>query len=163
MIEVRPACPGDNGALGRIHAATSTADVSPAPAAPATTAFFTEARRPEDVLVAEVDDVVAGYALLGRSIAIPSHDHVLELKGLAVDPACQGKGVGRRLIEAAVKEAGARGARKLSLRVPGTNTGAQRLYAACGFVTEGVLRSEFFLSGRYVDDVLMARHLVVQQ
>ncbi len=40
-----------------------------------------------------------------------------------------------------------------------TNTAAQRLYAACGFETEGVLREEFLLDGQYVDDWLMARLL----
>ena len=49
-----------------------------------------------------------------------------------------------------------RGARKLSLRVLGGNVAARRLYEACGFTVEGVLREEFFLGGRYVDDVLMA-------
>jgi len=33
------------------------------------------------------------------------------------------------------------------------------LYAACGFEVEGILREFFYLDGRYVDDVLMARTL----
>jgi RimJ/RimL family protein N-acetyltransferase len=37
-----------------------------------------------------------------------------------------------------------------------TNPTAQRLYARCGFVVEGVLRGEFVLDDREVDDVLMA-------
>ena len=36
------------------------------------------------------------------------------------------------------------------------NERARRLYESAGFVVEGVLREEFFLEGRYVDDVLMA-------
>jgi RimJ/RimL family protein N-acetyltransferase len=36
---------------------------------------------------------------------------------------------------------------------------ARRLYARCGFVEEGVLRDEFVLDGRFVDDVFMARFL----
>ena len=31
-----------------------------------------------------------------------------------------------------------------------------RLYESCGFTVEGVLREEFFLGERYVNDVLMA-------
>jgi hypothetical protein len=31
--------------------------------------------------------------------------------------------------------------------------------AACGFAVEGVLRGEFRLDGRYLDDILMARAL----
>jgi len=35
----------------------------------------------------------------------------------------------------------------------------RRLYESCGFVVEGVLRGEFHVDGRDVDDVLMARAL----
>ena len=37
---------------------------------------------------------------------------------------------------------------------------ARRLYEACGFVVEGVLREEFLLDGRYADDLFLAHHLV---
>lgn len=159
MFTIRPARPGDDATLGQLDAATWTDDVSPAPAPPAGTAFFNERTRPDDVLVAEVDDVVAGYAKLSRSTKFPSHHHVMELNGLTVDPNQRRNGVGRRLVEASIGEARHRGARKLSLHVLGGNTSAQHLYEACGFVVEGVLRREFFLAGGYVDDVLMAFHL----
>jgi hypothetical protein len=35
-----------------------------------------------------------------------------------------------------------------------------RLYESCGFRVEGVLREEFRIEGRYVDDVLMALDLL---
>jgi ribosomal protein S18 acetylase RimI-like enzyme len=142
-----------------LDAATWSDDVSPVPAPPAGTAFFNERTRPDDVLVAEVDGVVVGYAKLGQSIKFPSHAHVMELNGLSVDPNRRRNGVGRRLVEASLEEARHRGARKLSLHVLGGNTSARHLYEACGFVVEGVLRGEFFLAGGYVDDVLMACHL----
>jgi RimJ/RimL family protein N-acetyltransferase len=63
------------------------------------------------------------------------------------------------LVEAAVTHAAGRGARKVTLRVLGPNEGARRLYERCGFVVEGVLRGEFELAGRLVDDVLMAYRL----
>jgi ribosomal protein S18 acetylase RimI-like enzyme len=107
--------------------------------------------------VAEIDGTVAGYAKLGQMIPVPSHQHVLELNGLAVDPAGRRRGVGRRLVQEAIAEASRRGARKLSLRVLAPNSAARQLYEVCGFTVEGVLREEFLLAGRYVDDVLMAR------
>ena len=107
--------------------------------------------------------VVVGYLKLSQSIALPSHDHVLRLNGLAVDPQRQRHGAGRRLVEAAMEEAQGRGAHKLSLRVLGSNTSARLLYEACGFAVEGILGAEFLLNGRYVDDVLMARQLAPEQ
>jgi len=163
VFAIRKARPEDDSILGQVDAATWTADVSPAPAPAVGTAFFSERTRPNDVLVADVDGVVVGYAKLSQSIALPSHDHVLTLNGLAVDPRRQREGAGRRLVVAAIEEAQGRGALKLSLRVLGTNTSARLLYEACGFVVEGILRAEFLLSGRYVDDVLMARQLAPEQ
>jgi ribosomal protein S18 acetylase RimI-like enzyme len=156
VVKVRPARPADEQALRRIDEATWTAEVSPAEPPPPAAPFFTERRRPVDTLVAEVDGDVAGYAVVGPALTLGSHAHVLEILGLAVDPAHQHRGAGRRLVEASVERARDRGARKLFLRVLGPNTRARRLYEACGFVVEGVLRDEFFLDGRYVDDVLMA-------
>lgn len=158
VIEIRRAQPADDATLRQLDIATWTGDVSPAP--PAGTPFFNDRTKLGDVLVAEVDGAVVGYAKLGRSTRLPSREHVLDLNGLTVDPNRRRIGAGRALVDAAVEEARNRGARKLSLRVLGGNTGARRLYEACGFVIEGVLREEFLLKGRYVDDVFMARHLV---
>jgi ribosomal protein S18 acetylase RimI-like enzyme len=160
MITVRPAQPADEAALAQIDAATWTSIVTPAPSPAAGTAFFRPGTQSDDVLVAEVDGVVAGYAKLAQPTPLAAHAHVLELGGLAVGPSHQRAGIGRRLVEASVEEARRRGARKLSLRVLGHNGGARQLYASCGFVVEGVLAGEFLLDGRYVDDILMARDLL---
>jgi ribosomal protein S18 acetylase RimI-like enzyme len=100
---------------------------------------------------------VVGYVSISQKIPVPSHRVVLELDGLAVDPTGQSQGIGQRLIDAGIEEALRRGARKLSLRVLGPNATARRLYERCGFEIEGVLRDEFLLGDRYVDDVLMAQ------
>jgi ribosomal protein S18 acetylase RimI-like enzyme len=84
---------------------------------------------------------------------------VYEVIDLAVATEYQRQGIGRALVEAAVGEAAARGARRLTLRVLSSNPGARALYESAGFAVEGVLREEFLLEGRYVDDLLMARAL----
>ncbi|KDN20810.1 GNAT family N-acetyltransferase [Amycolatopsis rifamycinica] len=159
MITIRTARGADEPVLAEIDRHTWTSVVSPAPAPPSGTPFFGDGTRPDDVLVAEHDGVVAGYVRLGEGFGIPAHRHVLVIDGLAVDPDRQRLGIAQRLVEAAVAEARHRGARKLTLRVLGPNTGARRVYERCGFVVEGVLRGEFRIDGHGVDDVLMARPL----
>lgn len=157
MVDVRAARVEDEKAIGRIDAATWTTEVSPAPARVGD-GFF-EHNKLSDILVAEVDGQVVGYASLTRGSRLLSHAHVLEINGLAVDPGHQRRGVGRALVEACVAGARRQGARKLTLRVLGFNHRARRLYESCGFHIEGLLREEFLLDGRYVDDVFMARAL----
>src|SRR5690348_8280473 len=113
MTTIRQARPEDEPQLTDIDAATWTAGVSPAPPPPAGAAFFGERTAPADVLVAETGGVIAGFAALGRSSPLASHSHVLVIRGLAVRPAHQRCGVGRRLVEACIEQARGRGARKL--------------------------------------------------
>jgi ribosomal protein S18 acetylase RimI-like enzyme len=161
-VQIRQARSADEKALKQIDLATWTTDSSPAPSVLRDRPFFGAWAQPEDVLVAEDDGLVVGYVTLGQGLDLPSHQHVLDVTGLAVDPAQQGRGVGHRLLAACVEQARARGARKLSLRVLGTNGRARQLYESSGFRVEGVLRGEFRLDGRYVDDVLMARDLTAR-
>jgi RimJ/RimL family protein N-acetyltransferase len=158
-VEIRVATAADEAALVALDHATWSTVATPAPRPPADRGFFEGRTAPRDVLVAVVDRAVAGYASIGPAAPGPANEHVLMLHGLAVDPAHQGRGLARRLVAAAVDEARARGARRLRLRVLRHNAAARRVYEASGFVVEGVLREEFLLDGRYVDDVLMARQL----
>jgi ribosomal protein S18 acetylase RimI-like enzyme len=158
-VTIRPASEQDGDALRALDQATWSWDVSPAPPPPPEKRFFSKESGPDNVLVAMTDGVVAGYVKLARALPLESNRHVLEVMGIAVDPAQQRRGVGRLLIAAAAREASARGARRLRLRVLGPNTAARAFYESCGFKVEGVLRAEFLLDGRYVDDVLMALDL----
>ena len=162
MVEIRTARMEDDAALVAIDDATWTTQVTPAPRPEERKrSYFEGAREPDDLIVAVLDGRVAGYVSLHQPYPIPSHEHVLEINGLAVDPASQGRGIGRRLVEAAQREAASRGARKLTLRVLGPNASARKLYEACGFIVEGVLEGEFLLDGELIDDVLMACRLPV--
>jgi hypothetical protein len=81
-VVVLTARPDDDATLRRTDLATWTAQVSPAPLP---TGPFFGSTHAEDVLVAEVDGHVAGYAGLGRIYTLETSAHVLELKGVAVD------------------------------------------------------------------------------
>jgi ribosomal protein S18 acetylase RimI-like enzyme len=158
-VTIRPASEQDDAALRALDQATWSWDVSPAPRPPPEATFFGTGVRPQDVLVAVIENIVAGYVRLAPANGLASSRHVLSIRGLAVDPARHRQGLGRLLIAAAAREATARGARRLTLRVLGPNVRARALYESCGFEVEGRLRKEFLLDGRYVDDVLMALDL----
>jgi RimJ/RimL family protein N-acetyltransferase len=113
----------------------------------------------ENVLVAVEGDAILGSLLLGPWAELESGRHVLEVKGLAVDPARQGEGVGAALLDVAVARAREQGMRRLVLRVLSGNAGARHLYESRGFELEGTRREAFLLEGAYVDDLMMGLDL----
>lgn len=159
MTSIRQARSEDEQALLALHLATWTSEVSPDGAPDVAAAFLDEDTSLADVLVLDDDRPAVGYVRLVQRGPFPSHEHVIGINGLAVAPDAQRRGHGKRLISAAVAEARSRGARKVSLRVLAHNERARRLYEACGFVVEGVLREEFLLDGRYTDDLFLAHYL----
>jgi len=159
VVEIRAARAADEDELRRIYLATWSWLSSPLPVPPSHTTFFAPDRPPEQFLVAELDGRVAGFVRVAPSTPFESTRHVLMVRGISVDPAFQGRGVGRALVEGAIAEASRRGGRRLTLRVFEANERARRLYEAAGFLVEGVQRGEFFLNGQYVDDILMAYDL----
>lgn len=60
-----------------------------------------------------------------------------EVGNVAVHPAARGRGIGARLLDAALAEAGRRGADVVFLEVRESNDTARRLYASRGFVEVG--------------------------
>ncbi|MFF3003851.1 GNAT family N-acetyltransferase [Kitasatospora sp. NPDC057940] len=156
---IRPAQPEDEGELAVLNRAawSPLADVSPQP--PEEDGVFDERHTPEQYLVALLAGRVVGYVRQVPPTPLASNRHVRQIQGLVVDGTVRGRGVGRRLVEAACEAARAAGARKLTLRVLGWNTPARRLYEGCGFVVEGSLAEEFLIDGSYVDDIWMARRL----
>ena len=162
-VAVRVARPADEAGLARLDAAAWT----PASGFPSVIervndpffTFFTDDSPPEAHLVAELDGRLAGYIRVKPASPLRENAHVLGIVGLAVAPGDRRRGVASALLAAAEQHARARGARKLSLRVLGSNETAMRLYERHGFQREGTLRDEFCIGGRFVDDVLMARHL----
>ncbi len=162
-LAVRSARPEDEAGLARLDAVAWT----PASGFPSVTdrtsdpffTFFTPSGPAGEYLVAELKGKLAGYIRVRPVTELRENAHVLGVMGLAVAPDARRRGVASALLAAAERLARDRGARKLSLRVLGTNAAAQRLYERLGFQREGTLRDEFCIDGRYVDDVVMAKHL----
>jgi ribosomal protein S18 acetylase RimI-like enzyme len=156
---IRKATHADEAALAALDRTTWSARTTPSPMPDADRPFFGERAVPEEVLVADDGGEVVGYAHLAHPTRLESNRHVLQLRGLSVDPRRQREGIGRMLLEAAIDDAAERGASRVTLRVLSTNAPALAAYAACAFEVEGVQRGEFRLDGEDVDDVLMARSI----
>jgi GNAT superfamily N-acetyltransferase len=124
---------------------------------PATTADLAELRRiaraayavyvprigraPAPMVADFVAPVAAGHAAVwaddagigGYAVFYPRGDHV-HLENVAVDPARQGQGLGRRLIEFVEAEARRQGLAAVELYTNAKMTENQRLYPALGYV-----------------------------
>ncbi|WP_189821817.1 GNAT family N-acetyltransferase [Streptomyces finlayi] len=159
-VTVRTATLADDAALAALDGDTWSPlhAVTPRPVPPYAP-YFDERHLPDDVLVAEEDGRLLGYVRVVPPTPLACNAHVLQINGFAVAGQARGRGIGRLLVRAVCAEVRRRGCRRITLRVLGHNAPARALYEAEGFVVEGVLAGEFFLDGRYVDDVLMGRAL----
>lgn len=91
-------------------------------------ALLGELCRPQGLNIAAcIGEELCGYML---SFVVADETHILNL---AVDPAWQGRGIGRQLLEAALERGAARGAHVATLEVRRSNTRAIRLYESLGF------------------------------
>ncbi|GAA4131740.1 GNAT family N-acetyltransferase [Actinomadura keratinilytica] len=159
-IEIRGAVASDDRALAELDRRTWSPVHAVMPEPAPGTPFFDAAHPVDEVLVAERGGRIVGYVRLARAYGdLACAEHVRQIRGLAVAPDERRRGVARALVDAACARAAREGARRVTLRVLGGNTAARRLYESAGFTVEGVLPGEFFLDGRYVDDVLMGRSL----
>jgi ribosomal protein S18 acetylase RimI-like enzyme len=80
---------------------------------------------------------LCGYVGLEREKRIKAR-HKAKLIGMYVAPECTGRGVGRALVEALLKEARNDGLELVVLTVTEGNSTAAKLYERCGFRSFGV-------------------------
>lgn len=93
-------------------------------------------QRPEASILAgggEVFFAVASDGVIGACAAIRLSEGVFELAKLAVEPAAQNRGVGRRLCEAVIARAREAGASRVVLTSNSQLAAALHLYRALGF------------------------------
>jgi len=109
-------------------------------------------RRPSaELLVAEEAGVVVGYAVMWFAA------DEAELGDLSVLPEARRRGLGRWILDGAMREAGRKGAAHVYLEVREANADARRLYEKAGFVNVGVRPS--YYSEPIEDAILMRRSL----
>lgn len=105
-------------------------------------------------LVAEAENQIIGQLTLeGARRRNVRHSAML---GITVAKEWRGQGIGRRLIEYAVRWAREGGIlTRIELHVFARNEGAVHLYEECGFVREGRRRDAVIRDGEYLDDLVM--------
>jgi len=103
------------------------------------------AQQDYEVAVAEVEGRVAGYVLFGP---VPLTQGNFDLYWIAVDPAAQGHGVGRKLMAYVEEQARERGGRLVCLETSsqGSYERTRRFYEQAGYVEESRIR-DFYKPG----------------
>lgn len=105
-------------------------------------------------VVAVAGETVVGWCDIQRH-GFPAHAHRGSL-GMGLTVPYRGRGLGQRLIEAALERAWETGLTRVELSVHADNTSAVALYRTAGFVEEGLVRNAFLADGVYRDALMMA-------
>ncbi|TPJ28978.1 GNAT family protein [Mesorhizobium sp. B2-7-2] len=104
--------------------------------------------------VAVVGEKVVGWCDITRH-DMPAHAHRGTL-GMGILPIYRGRGLGLKLINAALARARSAGMVRVELSVHADNARAIALYDKVGFVREGVVRDAVRVDGEYRDAIMMA-------
>lgn len=80
---------------------------------------------------------------VGQYLLLHTRPFTAEVVSLAVDPACQRRGIGTALLHHAIRTARAAGFRRLEIGTGDNATGQIALYERCGFVRCGIDRDYF--------------------
>lgn len=104
-------------------------------------------------------DRVVGYAYASAFRARPAYRYTVE-DSVYIDPACTGRGVGRRLLQAVIDACTEANFRQMIAVIgDSANDASIGLHRACGFERMFVFTGTGFKHGRWVDTVFMQRAL----
>ncbi len=85
----------------------------------------------------------AHSGLIGVMVLVPTRPKTLEIMNIAVDPAYQGQGYGKKLIQFAIRLARKHGFFELEIGTGNCGFGQLALYQKCGFRMTGIDRDFF--------------------
>jgi ribosomal protein S18 acetylase RimI-like enzyme len=131
--QIRLADRDDADAIGQLLYAFNREFDEPTPAPPALAERMRQLLDGGDTLVVLGGDGPDGLAVLRFRAAIWSAGLESYLAELYVAPARRGRGLGRQLMEAALREASIRGADSMDIGVDEPDLAARRLYESLGF------------------------------
>jgi phosphinothricin acetyltransferase len=163
-VTLRPAALSDIPAITRIYAhavahGTASFELEPPDEAEMTRRMCALQDGGFPYLAAERDGALAGYAYAGLYRTRPAYRFTLE-DSVYVAPDAQRAGIGKRLLQALVADAEAKGFRQMIAVIgDSAQTPSIALHAAAGFTMVGPLVSVGYKFGRWLDTVLMQRAL----
>jgi GNAT superfamily N-acetyltransferase len=96
----------------------------------------------EIFFVLQGEHIIGTVALVPKSLQADGSFAAYELAKMAVDPACQGQGIGKRLLAHAIAYARARGVRQIVLSTNDILTPALKVYGDAGFVVKPAAQDE---------------------
>lgn len=108
----------------------------------------------QPVLVAECEGQLAGFAYLTLMSAKSGWRFTRE-DTIYIDPAFQGRGLGRELLSALLDRARDLGLRLIVASITSTNEASLRLHASLGFEVVGTLRNAGFKFGEWLSTTYM--------
>lgn len=120
--------------------------------------WLTERSGAHAVVVAVEGAVVLGFGSLSPYRDRPAYRTTVE-DSVYVDPAHQGHGVGRAVLDGLLRTATQHGFHAIVARISGHNEASVALHRACGFETVGVEREVGRKFSRWLDVVVMLRLL----
>ena len=163
-VIIRPAVPGDIGAITRIYAdavlhGTASFEIEPPAEAEMLRRQSTLVSNGYPYFAAEIEGLVAGYAYAGPYRARPAYKWSVE-DSIYVAPVMHRKGIGGLLLDRLIAESERRGFRQM-IAVIGDSAQAASIavHERAGFRHIGTLRSVGFKHGKWLDTVLMQRAL----
>jgi phosphinothricin acetyltransferase len=110
-------------------------------------------------LVAELNGMVVGYAYVSTYRERPAYRFTVE-NSVYIRPGMERRGIGRRLLEALLAECENRPFRQvLAVIGDSANAASIRLHRSVGFEPAGTLRAVGYKFGRWLDCVLMQKHI----
>ncbi len=120
--------------------------------------WFARSLREEYAFGAYVGGELSGVVVIRTNPKKPKIIHRAFVWGVYVGPNARGRGVARRLMEAAIAELPAE-VEVVHLGVSAQNPSAIRTYEGLGFRRYGLEEKALKIDGRYVDEILMMRQL----
>ncbi|MBU0476567.1 GNAT family N-acetyltransferase [Patescibacteria group bacterium] len=109
-------------------------------------------------LVVQIEEKAMGSVFIEKGERI-SEDHAGKL-GISLRKEIRGKGIGKKLLNEAIKEAKKILKIKIvRLRTMGNNKIAQNFYKKSGFKEIGRIKNGFTYYGKYVDEVIMVKYI----